>query len=280
MKKGILNILVPTDFSSNADNAFKYAISFANKFSSEVYLLHVNESPNVDIGVPAYEVIEEVERESLKTNKKLETAYEYVREAQPDLNFSYYVENGDPAERILQTIKDKDIDLVIMGSRGGSVLNTLLFGNVAVKVLEKASCPVLLIPEKAVFKNIKDIVYASSFLDEDIDKIYQLTAVAKAFEAMLTVLNVSDEESRKVWLEKFVEDVQDKAPYSKLKFTSVKGADVAGTIEKYVKENKVDMLVMNTHKRIPFEKLYNRSLTEKLSYHIQLPLLVFHSNDE
>lgn len=55
------------------------------------------------------------------------------------------VQEGDPASTICRFIEENQIDLVIMGSRGLSGIEELFLGSVSHHVVQKASCPVLVI---------------------------------------------------------------------------------------------------------------------------------------
>lgn len=64
-------ILIPTDFSSNADNAIDYALHIAEKQPSEIFLLHVFHAPLVDAQMPGSIMTELVKNEEKESNSKL-----------------------------------------------------------------------------------------------------------------------------------------------------------------------------------------------------------------
>jgi nucleotide-binding universal stress UspA family protein len=149
----IKRILVPHDGNQMSDKALLYAIEFAKALSSEIMILYVIE----EIEVPATlllgndRILIAKARRSIARelqHKWMDFAQGKVRSVSAEnVRASSEVRIGDPAEQILKVAKEKEIDLIVMGSRrleGVSKLVSLL-GSVARKVSEKASCPVMLV---------------------------------------------------------------------------------------------------------------------------------------
>ncbi|MCC6418240.1 MAG: universal stress protein [Gemmataceae bacterium] len=137
-------ILVPTDFSKHSETALKYAVSFAEKFGAEIHLLHVVQDfalflPDaVTAGPPVLPPIEQL------TASVREALARVVRDHNLE-HFPIHAEarEGTPYHEIVGFAKEKEIDLIIMGTHGRGGLAHLLLGSVAEKVVRKAPCPVL-----------------------------------------------------------------------------------------------------------------------------------------
>ncbi|MBN1486012.1 MAG: universal stress protein, partial [Anaerolineae bacterium] len=54
--------------------------------------------------------------------------------------------SGNPARKILETAKEEDISLIVLGTRGPSNVTDFILGEVSSEVLRYASCPVFLVP--------------------------------------------------------------------------------------------------------------------------------------
>ena len=137
-------ILVPTDFSKHSQNALKYAAAFAEKFGAELYLLHVVQDlalfipEAVSVAPPMAPPVEQMTAAVREALDRVVTenglgGYTVHRE----------VREGTPFYEIIQTAKEKDVDLIIMGTHGHSGLAHVLLGSVTEKVVRKAPCPVL-----------------------------------------------------------------------------------------------------------------------------------------
>lgn len=137
-------ILLPTDFSENAEAAIAYACSLAGKFDAELHVLHVFESytgsrfvPGVPLpatGTWPHETVQRV-AESLVNLIDAEWANEH--------RVVHATREGHPVVEIIGYANDAAIDLIVMGTHGRSGLPHLMIGSVAEKVVRKAPCPVL-----------------------------------------------------------------------------------------------------------------------------------------
>jgi len=144
----IENILLITDFSENARHALGYARAMAERFDSKLYVLHV-------IGDPTSYIYGEAKGDFLAMEKRARTRareeMDRYRTLIGDLpNQETLIKEGGILDRILETIEEKHIDNVVMGSQGGGVLRNLLTGSVADKVTRGVRCHVWIIrPQSA-----------------------------------------------------------------------------------------------------------------------------------
>jgi universal stress protein A len=137
-------ILVPVDFSPHAEQALRYAAALAEKFAAELYLVHVFQDlaiyqTEVVSGAPP--ILPPVEQLTASARGELERL---VREKNLQrLTVHAEVVEGSPVEEIVDYAREKDIDLIVLGTHGRGWLTHVLLGSVAEKVVRKAPCPVL-----------------------------------------------------------------------------------------------------------------------------------------
>ncbi len=137
-------ILVPTDFSKFSTNALTYAAAFADKFGAELYLLHVVQNlammvPDTVNVVPP--VVPSIEELTAAVRVALDRT---IRDNQLERFIVHKeVREGTPFYEIIQFAREKDVDLIVMGTHGHSGLVHVLLGSVTEKVVRKAPCPVL-----------------------------------------------------------------------------------------------------------------------------------------
>jgi len=139
------SIIVPTDGSIYADKAIELAASISAKYKAKIILVHA---------IPTTDVPEELKRfadaEHLK-GPPTYIRYKYVaegimREAKRKAeecgaeDIETVFADGDPATAIIKEARDRNVDMIVMGSRGLSNLKGLLMGSVTRKVSELASC--------------------------------------------------------------------------------------------------------------------------------------------
>ncbi len=142
----IRSILVPTDFSANADAAAEYACSLATTFHAPVTLLHVFTTPVVATPDAVFAPTPE-EEDALARAAKDHLAALSQRLSRPGLELRTDVREGNPAARIVEA--SADADLVVMGTHGRTGVARLLLGSVAEQVVRGARCPVMTLGEHA-----------------------------------------------------------------------------------------------------------------------------------
>jgi nucleotide-binding universal stress UspA family protein len=137
-------ILVPTDFSKYSENAVKYAAAFAEKFGAELHILHVVQ--DMAVFIPEAVLVTPMMTPPIDQFKA--AAQAALEKVIKDLNLSGLkvqteIAQGVPFAEIIRTARDKDVDLIVMGTHGRTGLVHMLLGSVAEKVVRKAPCPVL-----------------------------------------------------------------------------------------------------------------------------------------
>jgi universal stress protein A len=145
----ITRILVPIDFSGDADAAFAYASALAATVGASLHLLHVVEDP-LAAGVWSSEIYT-AEIAGLQIN--------LVRDAEQRLRgyasgkageITTEVRTGHVARAVLEFAKENAIDLIVMGTHGRTGLAHVVMGSVAERVVRLAPCPVLTLRAETV----------------------------------------------------------------------------------------------------------------------------------
>jgi len=137
----IKTILVPTDFSENADRALATAIQFARAFEAQIQLLHIYDIPDTstvyEVTFPAgvVEGIRKAARLKLEALKEQATA--------EGIELSTELVFGSASQRIVEYAEESKADLIVMGTRGHGRLTHFFLGSVAERTLRTAPCPVL-----------------------------------------------------------------------------------------------------------------------------------------
>ncbi|MDD5010336.1 MAG: universal stress protein [Syntrophorhabdaceae bacterium] len=140
------SILFCTDFSANADFALDFAIEVAKRRKdSTLYILHINPYPEYTNGVSGRAKKEQ------EMNKKIEETYLNRLKEVPHYEIIFKMASS-PYLEILDFINEKKCDIVILGRHGETGWAKTIVGSTAEKVMRKAMCPILIIPER--FKEI------------------------------------------------------------------------------------------------------------------------------
>ena len=134
-------ILCPIDHSDCSKDALRYAVSFAMKDEAKLLLLHVIDIRSFNEGLDAMstQIPNEETIEQLRV-KLLNCIPEEIRN---EMDVEAIVSQGIPFAEIISTAKEKEIDMIVIGSHGRTGLSHIMLGSVSEKVVRKAPCPVL-----------------------------------------------------------------------------------------------------------------------------------------
>jgi nucleotide-binding universal stress UspA family protein len=143
------NILVPTDFSEYSKYALNYAIAFAQNFKARIILTYITPEWEMDSDpirlASAY--LQPGQLQELLRRRESEDRRQLEEFIPPELKKGMEVETvhkvGTPFLEIIRTAKEREVDLIVIGTHGRSGLSHMFFGSVAEQVVRNASCPVL-----------------------------------------------------------------------------------------------------------------------------------------
>lgn len=272
-------ILFPTDFSETANNAFVYALEMAKSIDAEVIVLHVYDLPSVSFGevpVTLVEIYDSIELNNFENFKDQIPHLRKIAEKYQldDVKMSHVLRHGDLVRIMKELCHEEKIDMIVMGTNGASGLQELFLGSNTGNAIVNVPVTLLSIPNKAHFERIKYIGFTTTFNDHDRMALHKVLSIAKRFHAKVKCLTVKThkfgvtDEGIEYWKSEFKNEP--------VEFFVIPHDDVKETILDFVEHQDVDILAMVTQKRNFFEELFTHSLTQKLSYHIETPILAFH----
>lgn len=147
----VKNVLIPIDFTDSARQAFYVGVTMAAKLGAEVHVMHVSEPVRAfDFGRKRYvETVETVTRVEEGVKRRLNELWEEGGvEAVDRRKVHLIVKGGKAATEILSYIKEKTVDLVVIGSSGDGSFGSDL-GTTSEKVAREAPCSVFVVRSSA-----------------------------------------------------------------------------------------------------------------------------------
>ena len=192
------------------------------------------------------------------------------------------IKSGYADEDILTYVKNNRSQVIVMGS-GGKLSAPAPMGSVAVDVMYNSSVPVLLIPENSPDSEISDfttVVYATNFDEKDYVAIDKLMSLLYPFRVKLFCVHVG-QKTDDFWdmarMQGMKEILAEKFRDQEFECRILEGDNIPEVLEKFVVDEKINLLSLTTHKRNMISRLFNPGITRKMLYHTHLPLLVFHA---
>ncbi|HPD95804.1 MAG: universal stress protein [Bacteroidales bacterium] len=285
-------ILVPIDFSVPSENAARFAVMLAAKYNAEVKLLHVFNSPVVDM-IPFsdmssiqvdfdinYHVLYKTAKQRLiKFTNNIKEFANHMGLA--NLSIGYTLREGYAAYGIIEVSQRYKPGIIVMGTKGEGFKNTELVGSVASDVSKETHLPLLVIPEKAVLKGVdevKKVLYATNFDDSDYRSIRKLIRILAPFNIELYCVSVSEKkptDTANALMENLKSYLGNVNPKLKVSCSFLEGKDVVQTFLDFVKTNQINLVALTSIKRSLIYKLLNPVLSTQMLYKSEVPLLLF-----
>ncbi|MFV8327934.1 universal stress protein [Flavobacterium sp. ZS1P14] len=272
-------ILFPTDFSDVSKNAFIYALKLADSINAEIITLHVYQLPQanyVNISKYLHEVYDVTELSNFENYKDEVPILRSIAEKNnlDHIKISHVLILGNLIHEIKKMTKEDAIDFVVMGTKGATGLKETFLGTVATKVMNDVKTAVLAIPEHCQYQPIKKILFVTQFRTADIASLERVMVLAKVFEAHIDCLRVqtSHHENKN----DAVEDWNQIVKNQDILLHTITGNDVEGIILNFIEVHKISMIGMHVYHKNFFEKLFQISLSKKLAFHVNVPILAIH----
>jgi len=187
-KYEINKVLVPVDFSPEASNALTTAIAICKRQLATLTLIHVIENthhlfpPEAGAGAITPELIKNANANLSNITRELRLKH--------DLVVNHIVQSGNPADEICRWALHKEIDLIVMGSHGVSVLREFLLGSSTYRVVKNAACPVLTIPGTDQWVDFKKILFPVRLIPNALDKYNFIRPIIRKNASSLLVAGV------------------------------------------------------------------------------------------
>ncbi|OYX84004.1 MAG: universal stress protein UspA [Flavobacteriales bacterium 32-34-25] len=269
-------ILVPTDFSTQAENALKVAAQIARDNNFEIHLLHMLEIPSqMNDAITGATPIPEI----MLFIQKAKENMQYIKEKNflKELTVIDSIKIEKASQGILSYSKEHNIDLILMGSNGTSGIEEIIIGSNTEKVVRLSSAPVMVIKEEITEFNPKNIVFASDFSEEIKKPFQKILDFANTFDAKLHLATICTPNSFKTTaltekiMQKFISNFDIKN-YSTNIYNDT---NIEKGIINFSNSINADLISLCTHGRTGLSHFFTGSISEDLANHASKPLLVF-----
>jgi len=263
-------LLVPTDFSTCAENALRFAIDIGSHFDSEITLFsafRTYSTTGVFGSVERFmedEVIDDLSRliakmePHLKGNTRLVASKVW----------------GDAVPAIIKVAAQKDSDLIVMGTTGTGILKEIFVGGKTIEVVKGSPKPLLVVPHKWTEHQVKNIVLAVDDRGLQNPAILQpLVDLAKAFDARVRIFHLETGNKTSGLTEQLSEILKGVSHSFHYEFSR---NDIKTGIDDFAADYEADMLCLIRRKRGFWERIFHESVTTRETSNSAIPLLILH----
>jgi nucleotide-binding universal stress UspA family protein len=278
-------ILILTDFSENAACAAEAGLALSAKLNTDLLLFNTY----IDYAILPYESgdgwdINGFSLRKQRSTQRLESLTEGLEflagqldpaAHKPAVNFRS--ENCDLGMEVAEIIKQNDIELIVMGARTHFPDDPLPGADTSA-VIKNASRPVLVVPAKTDLFQIRKIIFATDFDEQDFIAIRYLMKLGKLLNYQLDIIHVSKPGQDKITAKEldFKEQIK-QTHYQGLSYRKVNDKDLVARLNELTGEGGPAILAL-LHHRLPFVvRLFSRSKTKAALARQHTPLLIFPS---
>jgi nucleotide-binding universal stress UspA family protein len=257
-------VIVPVDFSETSLNAARYAVRLlTGHYGVNMILHHVYEKTSY--ASEANQKLDKLKSELdalgiVKINTLAEESTDFIKELE-------------------KLARHQQADMIIMGITGRTALEQSLIGSNTLKMVNTKVCPVLIIPENASYRDVKNVLLTSDFKDVvSSTPSAPIRKIIKPFHPQLHVINVDtshyvalteEYQEQKAALAKMFHDLRPEFYFLGL-------PDITEGINQFAKDKNIDMIVVIHKDHSLLSKLFVKSQTKKLAYQSSVPVLAVH----
>lgn len=274
-------ILVPIDFSENAEKALSSAIRIADKTKARLLVLFVYHPYVNDVALPEYigslEIYKELEA---SYREKLDEAVTLAR--QKGIRAEGIWATGGTQPAILQHAQENEVDLIVMGRTGqGGFLDKLLGSNSAA-IATEADCAVLVIPPRAVDTDFRNIVYATQLEFDEKPVLAQAIGLARQLKAHITFVKINSDQQLNIQPDgQYIQELKEYFGIPSEDIVVRDADSVMEGLQTHCHETSADMLILCRRDKNLLQLLLNGAgLSRKLALATDTPLLVCHLKDQ
>ncbi|GAA3568370.1 universal stress protein [Snuella lapsa] len=276
-------ILLPTDFSKNSMNAIYYAMELFENEVCNFYVLNVQKASSfitddmlvVSSSATIYNTIVDAAKKSIANIiSKINKRYNNKKHS-----FHSIVDYDNFIDSINQISDKYDIDLIVMGTKGASGLEKVLFGSNTVRVIQRCKTPVLAIPNNCKFNGLERVSFIADtsmqYIVKDFMPLSNLMLRHQPKLDVLEVINDKNTNGDRQQCANFFEEHFSNATYSEL---TVGERDMYNVIHDFMITNAVSLLAMVDKKHSFLERLFTTHTVEAFAFKVDIPFLVMKSS--
>ncbi|MCP9234575.1 universal stress protein [Lewinella sp. JB7] len=283
--KTITSILVPTDFSQVATNAFRYALRLADVLDARIELLHVipptTANPTFDAFMDTLTATLQAEAHDRMTDFFGQGVSPVEGLTQPP-DVQTFIRVGDLRHTIRQHVAEEGNQLIVMGTAGRDSGWDDFLGTNASYLINRAPCPVLVVPRNASYRPLDAICFATDLNDIGAFRAGGILRTFRPFHPRIEFLHIRGGEDDEETDFNFglLRDVFDRPGVSfQTNYTDRVAEDLVGAIFAFAFEQKCQLVVMYRPDRPWLHRLLSKSNTSAAVMRARLPLLILTAED-
>lgn len=272
-------IIVPVDFSEHSEFALEAAAGLAQKFGSELIVLHMLELSNAIIS----SANEALNQEALFYLKLAEQKFETFlnKPYLEGLKVTPIIKHFKVWSEVNDVATEHKAELIVMGSHGASGIKEVLVGSNTQKVVRHAEIPVLVIKHNPILLDFENAVFASDFSEEVVAPYLRAKTMFEDLGAKMHLVYVNSPDGNfrsSSEIDKRVADFLKKAEGDLDNLNNinmVSDYSIEKGILNFANVIGADLIAVATHGRKGLAYFLEGSVSEDVANHSTLPVMTF-----
>ncbi|MDD4777543.1 MAG: universal stress protein [Fermentimonas sp.] len=291
-KRIVKEVLIPVDFSDYSLMACEFGFRLADDLNCNVKLMHAFFTPFYPASIPFgdsftlqatdKDVYQDIKKNTeLEMNNLIKRIEDNISKgAFPKVPYTTTLVEGLPEEEIISYSKKVRPTAIVMGTRGKNARDLDLIGSVTAEVMDGCRTPIFAVPEDSKVRNlteVKRVVFLTNFQEREFKALDIMMKLLKPYQIEIILAHIAKKED--IWNEIKLSGFQNRLSelYPKLKIGYMlidQSESLEETLEKYVKENNIDMISLSSSRRNIFARMFNPGIARKMLFHSNTPILV------
>ena len=273
-------ILYATDYSRNSASALRLAHHLCKTFHAKIIVMHVLDVPISLASTVSVSHMKKSKKLLLEHGSKLkEFCSTHLGDTWEESQISFeVVHNSSVVDGIMENVKKYDVELIAVGSKGGSPLKEFLLGSTAQALIKTAPTMVLSVPIMKTIDDLGTMIYATDFEQADVFAIGRLVKIAAQFQSSIKVVHITTQKeyAGDQQMEWFKEILGQKVQYKNMEFELIFSDNILEELNRYLEKIDANLVAMLERKDSSFiQKYLQEDKVKKMASQLTIPLLSF-----
>lgn len=272
-KETQIKVLIPTDFSIEAEYAFMMVNNLSKKANMEITFLHILNVPDtVTLGMDnVINTCGEIDMNFVEIQRNM-AAVKLTELQQKHKGVKTELIFGHTTSGITQYAEENKFDLIALGTKGTSGLAERFIGSNAQLIARKSNVPVMTLMCDRSELELKDILLVHNFEENEPQKLNLVKTFIKVFDTKLHFLQITTKDDNEENIKKSMTVFAQKNGFVNYEMHVIRDKNIEEGIKHFTESHNMDIICIGTHGK---GGIFHKSATETLINHLYKPIISY-----